>query len=61
MARVALPAAAAMLALLTCLPSCTSASTAVEGCMGKQAVGMTSGQLAGTYRGDGDAKGVRLT
>jgi hypothetical protein len=61
MSRVRLPAAAAVLALLTCLPACSSASTAVEGCMGKQAVGATSGALAGTYRGEGDAEGVTLT
>lgn len=29
--------------------------------MGKQAVGATSGQLVGTYQGEGDAKGVTLT
>jgi hypothetical protein len=50
-----------VLALLTFLPGCSSAPTAVEGCMGKQAVGATSGQLAGTYRGEGDAEGVTLT
>ncbi|MYR44326.1 hypothetical protein [Streptomyces sp. SID5910] len=61
MSRVRLPAAAAVLALLTCLPGCSSAPTSVEACMGKQAVGATPGQLAGTYRGEGDAKGVTLT
>ncbi|MFJ9197026.1 hypothetical protein [Streptomyces flaveolus] len=61
MSRVRLPAAAAALALLTCLPGCSSAPTAVDACMGKQAVGATSGQLAGTYRGEGDAKDVTLT
>ncbi|MFI8952253.1 hypothetical protein ACIGO6_37965 [Streptomyces sp. NPDC053750] len=61
MTRVRLPAAAAVLALLTCLPGCSSAPTAVEGCMGKQAVGATLGQLIGTYRGEGDAEGVTLT
>ncbi|MER7721273.1 hypothetical protein ABTX99_30850 [Streptomyces flaveolus] len=61
MSRVRVPAAAAVLALLTCLPGCSSAPTAVEGCMGKQAVGATAGQLAGTYRGEGDAEGVTLT
>ncbi|PZT68965.1 hypothetical protein DN402_16335 [Streptomyces sp. SW4] len=49
-----------MVGLLTCLPGCSSVSTAVEGCMGKQAVGATSGELAGTYRGEGDAEGVTL-
>ncbi|WP_225632017.1 hypothetical protein [Streptomyces solaniscabiei] len=61
MSRVRLPAAAAVLALLTCLPGCSSAPTGVEACMGKQAVGATSGQLAGTYRGEDDAGGVTLT
>ncbi|MFG3552719.1 hypothetical protein [Streptomyces sp. NPDC047725] len=60
MSRVRLPAAA-VLALLTCLPGCSSAPTAVEGCMGERAVGAASGQLAGTYRGEGDAEGVTLT
>ncbi|MHC3391095.1 hypothetical protein ACLQ2E_16815 [Streptomyces lavendulocolor] len=60
MSRARPLAAAAVLALLTCLPGCSSASTAVEGCMGKQAVGATSGELAGTYRGEGDAEGVTL-
>ncbi|MGI5359987.1 hypothetical protein ACQI4E_32465 [Streptomyces sp. CA-252508] len=61
MSRTRLPTAAALLALLTCLPGCSSASTAVEGCMGKQAIGATSGELAGTYQGEGDAEGVTLT
>ncbi|WP_077796929.1 hypothetical protein [Streptomyces sp. JHA26] len=61
MSRVRLPAAVAVLALLTCLPGCSSEPTSVEACMGKQAVGATSGQLAGTYRGEGDAEGVTLT
>lgn len=59
--RVRTPEATAVLALLTFLPGCSSATTPVEGCMGKQAVGATSGQLAGTYQGEGDAKGVTLT
>ncbi|MFI8252004.1 hypothetical protein [Streptomyces filamentosus] len=61
MHRTRLPVAAAVLTLLFCLPGCSSASTAVEACMGQQAVGATSGELAGTYRGEGDAEGVTLT
>ncbi|QGV77312.1 hypothetical protein [Streptomyces ficellus] len=61
MSRARLTVTAVVLALLSCLPACSSASTAVEGCMGKQAVGATSGELAGTYRGEGDAEGVTLT
>ncbi|MEU3821596.1 hypothetical protein AB0E74_18555 [Streptomyces sp. NPDC030392] len=56
-----LTAAAAVLALLSCLPGCSPAPTALEGCMGERAVGATSAQLAGTYRGEGDAEGVTLT
>jgi hypothetical protein len=48
-------------ALLSCLPGCSPATTAVEACMGERAVGAASGQLAGTYRGEGDAQGVTLT
>ncbi|MGW0189422.1 hypothetical protein ACWDV7_27195 [Streptomyces sp. NPDC003362] len=61
MSRVRPPAAAAVLGLLTCLAGCSSASTAVEGCMGEQAVGATSGELAGTYVGEGDAEGTTIT
>ncbi|MFC9543595.1 hypothetical protein ACFTXK_02940 [Streptomyces sp. NPDC056956] len=61
MSRRRVPAAAAVLALLTCLPGCSSAADGVEGCLGRQAVGATSGQLAGTYGGEGDAEGAVLT
>ncbi|MET7359764.1 hypothetical protein ABZS76_15070 [Streptomyces sp. NPDC005562] len=61
MFRARLSAAAAAVGLLACLPGCSSASGAVEGCVGAQAVGATSGELAGTYRGEGDAEGVTLT
>ncbi|MEU5536712.1 hypothetical protein [Streptomyces sp. NPDC020362] len=51
----------AVLALLSPLAACSSASSAVEACMGKQAASATSGELAGTYRGEGDAEGATIT
>ncbi|MBP2053451.1 hypothetical protein J2Z21_006444 [Streptomyces griseochromogenes] len=54
-------AVAALLALLSPLVGCSSASTAVEACMAKQATSATSGELAGTYAGEGDAKGATIT
>ncbi|MDN3260130.1 hypothetical protein QWJ26_09980 [Streptomyces sp. CSDS2] len=53
--------AAAVLALLSPLSGCSSASTAVEACMGKQAVSATTGELEGTYTGEAHAKGVEIT
>ncbi|MEU7557040.1 hypothetical protein [Streptomyces eurythermus] len=53
--------AAAALVLLSPLAGCSSAATAVEACMGKQALSATSGELAGTYVGEAHAKGVTLT
>ncbi|MFF9022383.1 hypothetical protein [Streptomyces eurythermus] len=53
--------AATVLALLSPLASCSSASTAVEACMGKQAVSATTGELEGTYTGEAHAKGVEIT
>lgn len=59
--RARLLTAATALALLSPLASCSSASTAVEACMGKQAVSATTGELEGTYTGEAHAKGVKIT
>ncbi|MFJ4322332.1 hypothetical protein ACIP3A_04320 [Streptomyces tricolor] len=59
--RPRLAAAAAALGLLAPLAACSSASTAVEACMAQQAVSATSGEVEGTYLGEGDAEGVKLT
>jgi hypothetical protein len=59
--RARLLTAAAVLALLSPLTSCSSASTAVEACMGKQAASATTGEVEGTYVGEADAKGVKIT
>ncbi|MEU1010231.1 hypothetical protein [Streptomyces sp. NPDC005890] len=59
--RPRLVTAAAVLGLLSPLAACSSASTAVEACMGKQATSATSGELEGTYVGEADAKGVTIT
>ncbi|AWT43798.1 MULTISPECIES: hypothetical protein [Streptomyces] len=61
MSRVRLLTPVALALLLAPLAGCSSASTAVEACMGKQAVGATSGELAGEYAGEGEAKGVTIT
>ncbi|MEU2717510.1 hypothetical protein [Streptomyces sp. NPDC007205] len=53
--------AVAVPALLSPLAGCSSASTAVEACMAKQADSATPGELAGTYGGEGDAKGATIT
>ncbi|MBL1107290.1 hypothetical protein JK361_22235 [Streptomyces sp. 5-8] len=53
--------AVAMLTLLTPLAGCSSASTAVEACMGRQAKSATSGELAGTYAGEAHAEGATIT
>jgi hypothetical protein len=54
-------AATAVLALLSSLAGCSSAATAVEACMAKQAVSGTPGELAGTYVGQAHAKGATIT
>ncbi|MFF9626916.1 hypothetical protein [Streptomyces griseosporeus] len=61
MSRVRLLTPAALALLLVPLAGCSSASTAVEACMGKQSVGATSGELAGAYAGEGEAEGVTIT
>ncbi|MGV9761617.1 hypothetical protein ACWDUC_38250 [Streptomyces tricolor] len=50
-----------VLGLLPPLAACSSASTAVEACMAKQAVSVTSGEVEGTYVGEDDAEGVKIT
>ncbi|GAA3158037.1 hypothetical protein GCM10010521_52590 [Streptomyces rameus] len=59
--RPRLVTAAAVLGLLTPLAACSSASTAVEACMARQAKSVTSGEVAGTYRGEAHAKGATIT
>ncbi|MEU3828296.1 hypothetical protein [Streptomyces sp. SID161] len=59
--RPRLVTAAAVLGLLTPLAACSSASTAVEACMARQAESATSGEVAGTYRGEAQAKGATIT
>ncbi|MEU1402147.1 hypothetical protein ABZ471_07225 [Streptomyces sp. NPDC005728] len=59
--RPRLVTAAGVLGLLSPLAGCSSASTAVEACMAKQAASATSGELAGTYVGEDHAKGATIT
>ncbi|MGW0766574.1 hypothetical protein [Streptomyces sp. NPDC002676] len=61
MSRHHVVTAAAALALLSPLAACSSASTAVEACMGKQATSVSSVDLTGTYAGEDKAKGATIT
>ncbi|WP_225838131.1 hypothetical protein [Streptomyces sp. NK08204] len=53
--------AVAVPALLYPLAGCSSAATAVEACMGKQATSVSSVDLTGTYAGEGRARGATIT